>query len=205
MMGIGAKISRSDMGLRSKSWTVLAVVLAAFATLSIPMAASASPWTKAQLPRSQARYFCWGVLPLPVAVRCGWHQQSDCHLDRPDRRCGGLERRLRRGRAVAVYPAQRPLHFWPSDSGRLVSFGWTLRCRYEPRQRLFVDPTNRASWGLGRDANRRERSQHPPRRSLLSNYLAVCRRHGRAQRQRQGLYLDQPDRWRGGLAGHPTG
>lgn len=61
MMAIGAKISRSDMGLRSKSWTVLAVVLAAFATLSTPVAASASSWTKAQLPGIAGKVFLLGV------------------------------------------------------------------------------------------------------------------------------------------------
>jgi hypothetical protein len=60
-MVIGAKISRSDMGLRSKAWTVLAVVLAAFATLSTPMAASASPWAKAQLPGIAGKVFLLGV------------------------------------------------------------------------------------------------------------------------------------------------
>ncbi len=60
-MVIGAKISRSDPGLRGKSWTVPAVVLAAFAMLSAPMAASASPWTRAQLPGIAGKVFLLGV------------------------------------------------------------------------------------------------------------------------------------------------
>jgi hypothetical protein len=62
-------MSRPGRGLESKSWTALAVTLAAFSMLSLPTSAVASPWSSAQLSGEAGRVFLLGI-SCPTQLLC---------------------------------------------------------------------------------------------------------------------------------------